>query len=172
MIRDEETGKKTSYAFHTLPSGEPFALNTTNLCDLGLVIQRRVDRGRTSADHSYGMAWCRSNQPQMRRLHRIRTRHQHPRHVRRVGRVGGSRSVFSAFNSTPFTIYTYSPAHQSARTQVLTNMPCCVSVLSSIFSATGLDCTGRLFVSDRAHLVMGFHQIVDGLKEIELGGSR
>lgn len=35
----------------------------------------------------------------------------------------------------------------------------------------GLDCTGRLFVSDRAHLVMGFHQIVDGLKEIELGGS-
>jgi adenylosuccinate synthase len=36
----------------------------------------------------------------------------------------------------------------------------------------GLDCTGRLFISDRAHLVMGFHQIVDGLKEKELGGSR
>jgi adenylosuccinate synthase len=36
----------------------------------------------------------------------------------------------------------------------------------------GLDCTGRLFVSDRAHLVFGFHQIVDGLKEVELGGSR
>ncbi|GFZ50825.1 Adenylosuccinate synthetase [Saitozyma sp. JCM 24511] len=35
----------------------------------------------------------------------------------------------------------------------------------------GLSCAGRLFVSDRAHLVMGFHQIVDGLKEIELGGS-
>ncbi|KAG6841394.1 hypothetical protein C0991_011558 [Blastosporella zonata] len=35
----------------------------------------------------------------------------------------------------------------------------------------GLDCTGRLFVSDRAHLVFDFHQIVDGLKEIELGGS-
>lgn len=29
----------------------------------------------------------------------------------------------------------------------------------------------RLLVSDRAHLVLGFHQIVDGLKEIELGGS-
>lgn len=36
----------------------------------------------------------------------------------------------------------------------------------------GLDCTGRLFVSDRAHLVFDFHQIVDGLKEVELGGSR
>nr|ODN98728.1 adenylosuccinate synthetase [Cryptococcus depauperatus CBS 7855] len=35
----------------------------------------------------------------------------------------------------------------------------------------GLKVSDRLFVSDRAHLVMGFHQIVDGLKEIELGGS-
>ncbi|KAJ6542608.1 AMPSase 1 [Mycena capillaripes] len=37
--------------------------------------------------------------------------------------------------------------------------------------AQGLDCTGRLFVSDRAQLVFDFHQIVDGLKEVELGGS-
>ncbi|KAI9069161.1 P-loop containing nucleoside triphosphate hydrolase protein, partial [Trametes sanguinea] len=29
----------------------------------------------------------------------------------------------------------------------------------------------RLFISDRAHLVFDFHQIVDGLKEVELGGS-
>jgi len=36
----------------------------------------------------------------------------------------------------------------------------------------GLDCTNRLFISDRAHLVFDFHQIVDGLKEVELGGSR
>ncbi|CAD6579910.1 MAG: hypothetical protein TREMPRED_002612 [Tremellales sp. Tagirdzhanova-0007] len=35
----------------------------------------------------------------------------------------------------------------------------------------GLNCSDRLFISDRAHLVLGFHQIVDGLKEIELGGS-
>jgi len=35
----------------------------------------------------------------------------------------------------------------------------------------GLDCTGRLFISDRAHLVFDFHQIVDGLKEEELGGK-
>ncbi|KIM48532.1 hypothetical protein M413DRAFT_437757 [Hebeloma cylindrosporum] len=35
----------------------------------------------------------------------------------------------------------------------------------------GLDCKGRLFVSDRAILVFDFHQIVDGLKEVELGGS-
>ncbi|KZS99449.1 Adenylosuccinate synthetase [Laetiporus sulphureus 93-53] len=35
----------------------------------------------------------------------------------------------------------------------------------------GLDCSNRLFMSDRAHLVFDFHQIVDGLKEAELGGS-
>ncbi|KAG5640559.1 hypothetical protein DXG03_008109 [Asterophora parasitica] len=35
--------------------------------------------------------------------------------------------------------------------------------------AQGLDCTERLFISDRAHLVFDFHQIVDGLKEVELG---
>lgn len=39
------------------------------------------------------------------------------------------------------------------------------------FSRTGLNCDGRLFVSDRAHIVFDFHQIVDGLKEAELGGS-
>ena len=37
---------------------------------------------------------------------------------------------------------------------------------------TGLDCKKRLFISDRAQLVFDFHQIVDGLKEVELGGSR
>ncbi|KAF8754050.1 Adenylosuccinate synthetase [Rhizoctonia solani] len=36
---------------------------------------------------------------------------------------------------------------------------------------SGLDCKGRLFLSDRAHLVFDFHQIVDGLKEVELGGK-
>lgn len=36
----------------------------------------------------------------------------------------------------------------------------------------GLNCDGRLFISDRAHLVFDFHQVVDGLKEVELGGSR
>ncbi|ORY92555.1 Adenylosuccinate synthetase [Leucosporidium creatinivorum] len=35
----------------------------------------------------------------------------------------------------------------------------------------GLNCDGRLLVSDRAHLVFDFHQIVDGLKEAELGGK-
>lgn len=35
----------------------------------------------------------------------------------------------------------------------------------------GLNCEGRLWLSDRAHLVFDFHQIVDGLKEVELGGS-
>lgn len=35
----------------------------------------------------------------------------------------------------------------------------------------GLKCDNRLFVSDRTHLVFDFHQVVDGLKEVELGGS-
>jgi len=35
----------------------------------------------------------------------------------------------------------------------------------------GLHCSDRIFVSDRAQLVFDFHQIVDGLKEVELGGS-
>ena len=33
----------------------------------------------------------------------------------------------------------------------------------------GLDYTGRIFVSDRAHLVFDVHQIADGIKEHELG---
>jgi len=40
-----------------------------------------------------------------------------------------------------------------------------------VLQSQGLDCTNRLFISDRAHLVFDFHQIVDGLKEVELGGS-
>lgn len=43
--------------------------------------------------------------------------------------------------------------------------------LAEFHLAAGLDCDGRLLVSDRAHLVFDFHQIVDGLKEVELGGS-
>jgi len=35
----------------------------------------------------------------------------------------------------------------------------------------GLQCSDRIFVSDRAHLVFDFHQIVDGLKEVDLCGS-
>ncbi|KAI8887027.1 Adenylosuccinate synthetase [Backusella circina FSU 941] len=35
--------------------------------------------------------------------------------------------------------------------------------------AKGLDCEGRLLLSDRAHLVFDLHQKVDGLKEVELG---
>lgn len=35
----------------------------------------------------------------------------------------------------------------------------------------GLDCSNRLFISSRAHLVFDFHQIADGLKEQELSSS-
>jgi adenylosuccinate synthase len=35
----------------------------------------------------------------------------------------------------------------------------------------GLDTAGRIFISDRAHVVFDVHQLVDGLEEVELGGS-
>ena len=35
--------------------------------------------------------------------------------------------------------------------------------------AKGLDWSGRLFLSDRAHIDLDLHQAVDGLEEVELG---
>ena len=35
----------------------------------------------------------------------------------------------------------------------------------------GLKTEGRIFISDRAHVVFDVHQLVDGLEEVELGGS-
>lgn len=37
--------------------------------------------------------------------------------------------------------------------------------------AKGVSCTGRLLVSDRAHLLFNLHQDVDGLREAELAGD-
>lgn len=42
------------------------------------------------------------------------------------------------------------------------------SALFTLFSL-GLNCEGRLLLSDRAHLVFDLHQKIDGLKEVELG---
>ncbi|KAM0787603.1 hypothetical protein ACM66B_003671 [Microbotryomycetes sp. NB124-2] len=53
---------------------------------------------------------------------------------------------------------------------VVVHVPAFFEELDNL-TAKGLKCDGRLFVSDRAHLVFDFHQIVDGLKEVELGGS-
>ncbi len=39
------------------------------------------------------------------------------------------------------------------------------------FEARGVLCTGRLFVSDHAHLLLDLHQTMDGLQEAELGGD-
>ena len=33
----------------------------------------------------------------------------------------------------------------------------------------GIDTKGRIFLSDRAHIVFDLHQLVDGLEEVELG---
>jgi adenylosuccinate synthase len=53
---------------------------------------------------------------------------------------------------------------------VVVHLPSFFDELDALQSQ-GLDCSNRLFVSDRAQLVFDFHQIVDGLKEVELGGS-
>ncbi|TFK23454.1 adenylosuccinate synthase [Coprinopsis marcescibilis] len=53
---------------------------------------------------------------------------------------------------------------------VVVHIPSFFAELDAL-EAEGLDCTNRLFISDRAQLVFDFHQIVDGLKEVELGGS-
>ncbi|SAM84568.1 uncharacterized protein UBRO_05854 [Ustilago bromivora] len=53
---------------------------------------------------------------------------------------------------------------------VVVHVPSFFAELDSI-EKKGLNCDGRLFISDRAHLVFDFHQVVDGLKEVELGGS-
>ncbi|XP_041024711.1 adenylosuccinate synthetase 2, chloroplastic [Juglans microcarpa x Juglans regia] len=37
--------------------------------------------------------------------------------------------------------------------------------------ANGVSCKGRILVSDRAHLLFDFHQVVDGLRESELAKS-
>lgn len=54
---------------------------------------------------------------------------------------------------------------------VVVHLPSFFKELDALQSQ-GLDCANRLFISDRAQLVFDFHQIVDGLKEAELGGSR
>ncbi|KAJ4478157.1 Adenylosuccinate synthetase [Lentinula aciculospora] len=53
---------------------------------------------------------------------------------------------------------------------VVVHLPSFFNELDALESQ-GLDCSNRLFISDRAQLVFDFHQIVDGLKEVELGGS-
>ena len=41
-----------------------------------------------------------------------------------------------------------------------------------MLDAAGVDYNGRLFISDRAHIVFDFHQEIDGLNELHLGGGK
>ena len=54
---------------------------------------------------------------------------------------------------------------------VVVHLPSFFKELDALQSQ-GLDCNNRLFVSSRAQLVFDFHQIVDGIKEAELGRGR
>lgn len=54
---------------------------------------------------------------------------------------------------------------------VVVHIPSLFNELESLKKKGIADPTGRLFVSDRSHIVLDFHQIIDGLKESELRGS-
>lgn len=51
---------------------------------------------------------------------------------------------------------------------VVIHIPSFFAELDALKS-NGIDPTGRLFISNRCHLVFDFHRIVDGIKEFELG---
>ncbi|KAJ8653578.1 adenylosuccinate synthase [Lichtheimia ornata] len=53
-------------------------------------------------------------------------------------------------------------------TGVVVHLPAFFDELEKLESK-GLNADGRLFISDRAQLVFDLHQIIDGLKEVELG---
>ena len=53
---------------------------------------------------------------------------------------------------------------------VVVHVPSFFSELASL-QAKGLSTDGRIFISDRAHVVFDLHQLVDGLEEVELGKS-
>jgi adenylosuccinate synthase len=41
-----------------------------------------------------------------------------------------------------------------------------------MLKSNGIEYEGRIFISDRAHIVFDFHQAVDGFQENNLGGSK
>jgi len=51
---------------------------------------------------------------------------------------------------------------------VVIHVPAFLNELDTL-SASGVDYTGRVFISDRAHMVFDFHQEVDGRQEAKLG---
>ena len=115
-----------------------------------------------SLSHSCGRAHddarSRSHQPQVHGPHRLGRRGARPVFLRRARSVAVTGYVWVPFSPRSSNDWTADRRPRSRRAFVR-------------FPA-GLDCTDRLFISDRAHLVFDFHQIVDGLKEVELGGSR
>ncbi|KAI8869375.1 adenylosuccinate synthase [Ramicandelaber brevisporus] len=54
---------------------------------------------------------------------------------------------------------------------VVVNLPDMFAEIEALERKGLTDVSKRIFVSDRAHLVFDFHKIVDGLKEVELGGK-
>lgn len=54
---------------------------------------------------------------------------------------------------------------------VVVHVPKLLSEIASLFDK-GVQVEGRLFISDRAHLLFDYHQIVDGLREVERGNAK
>eukprot|EP00898_Chlorokybus_atmophyticus_P004635 jgi/Chlat1/5172/Chrsp33S05152 len=54
---------------------------------------------------------------------------------------------------------------------VVVNLPGLFEEIDKL-SERGVECAGRLLISDRAHLLFDFHKEVDGLREAELAGNK
>lgn len=54
---------------------------------------------------------------------------------------------------------------------VVIHIPKLLSEIESLFEK-GVSIEGRLFISDRAHILFDYHQIVDGLREVERGTAK
>jgi hypothetical protein len=81
IVVKDETGKKTSYAFHTLPSGQSFdgipirnRLSALQVADISFLCEHCL-----ISDPAYAMS--RSHQPQVYRVRWFGTSYQHPIHV-------------------------------------------------------------------------------------------
>ncbi|KAJ7468571.1 Adenylosuccinate synthetase-domain-containing protein [Mycena latifolia] len=83
--------------------------------------------------------------------------------------VNGVCTTF-AFNQLSLSLLVHPTCTELIANGVVVHVSSFFDELDAL-QAQGLDCTGCLCVSDRAHLIFDFHQIVDGLKEVELGGS-
>jgi hypothetical protein len=59
----------------------------------------------------------------------------------------------------------------SSDADVMSSLPLVTIPSSLLLPSRGIKVDGRLFISDRAHLLFDLHKEIDGLREAELSGS-